>query len=881
VAQQTKRAAITPAGILPPASLIAVATIATAWPAAGFGALVISAAGDFAATDTLWIFGWPFLTALLGATTLHLLAVGFGARLGIPAAFPEIHAFDDALARADIGTCDEQTLRAALHAAVRFPVWNETVGLALSGLVVATTAAVEEAAAGPGSPNVFVILRGGLYATALYGAASLALAELLTRPACRTLRRAAVGAGIEPYRGYVLGRGWRIATMVVPMVVALGVAVEIGHSHGGALAYAELIGLSALVAIALNWLQYENGRSAVRELRDACRDLAAGHEGGLITGSIEPMLLEMANEFTAAARRVGVHRRDSGERYRAVFEAALDAIITIDHQARIVEFNPAAERMFGCPRAAAVGHSAIDIVLPPELRPAHAEAFAHFMATGEAGLLGRRMEIRAMRGDGGEFLAEVAVSRIRRDGPPMFTLHMRDITARKQAEEALTASKREMEEQAEIAAALLRVGETISAHVGRPDLLEQVSRLTAEALGCDAASIYVRIRSGDAFILGTNVGSPPEIVAEVRQIEFTPQAFPVIAELRPGKLVELPDVAHSIFPAALARRWRLASLLLAPITRGDEMVGFIVAMDRERVGPFTAKQRRLALGIAHTTAIALENARLITDLQAASRMKTEFVSTMSHELRTPLNVILGFCEMARDPEADHAARELCHERIEMAGRTLLEMIESTLEVGKLEAGREDLELEPVELPAFWEKLGREYAVRPRSGDVVLEWSARVPDVVVLTDARKLAMVVRNLVSNALKFTESGFVRVEVLHEPEELVLRVADTGIGIEPADQEKIFEMFCQGDGSDSRRHGGTGLGLYIVRRVVEQLGGRVDLESAVGWGSIFSVRLPYSGTGWDGQVSAAGTRGPTSGNTQRSGREGGAKRTAGNARA
>jgi PAS domain S-box-containing protein len=841
---------------VPPASWIALATIATAWPAAGYGALVIWSAGDFARTETLWVFGWPFLMALLGATTLHLLAVGFGARWGMPSPFPDIHVFDDALTRADIGTCDEQTLRSALRAAVRFPVWNEFVGLALSALVVVTTAGVEELAAGLGSSNVPVILRGGLYATALYGAASLALAELLTRPACRALRQAAVVSGIEPYGGYVLGRGWRIATMIVPMVVVVAVAVEIDlASDGNVLAYAALIALSVLVAFALSWLQYENGRSAVRELRDACRDLAAGNEDGLITGSIEPAALEMASEFTAAARRVGVHRRDSGERYRAVFEAALDAIVTIDHEARIVEFNPAAERMFGRARGMVMGESAVDIILPAELRPAHATAFTHFMKTGEPGLLARRMEIRAIRGDGGEFLADVAVSRIRRDGPPMFTLHMRDTTARKLAEEELTASKREMEEQAEIAAALLRMGETISAHVGRPDLLAQVSRLTVEALGCDAASIYVRARSADAFVLGTNVGSPPEIIAEVRQIEFTAQAFPVIAELCPGKLVEVPDVAHSsLLPSTLARRWRLASVLMAPISRGGEMVGFIVAMYRERLGPFTAKQRRLALGIAHATAIALENARLITDLQAASRMKTEFVSTMSHELRTPLNVILGFCEMARDPNADHAARELCHERIEMAGRTLLEMIESTLEVGKLEAGREHLELEPVALPVFWKKLGREYAVRPRTREVALEWSSTVPDVVLLTDARKLAMVLRNLVSNALKFTDSGFVRVEVLQEPDDLVLRVADTGIGIAAEDHEKIFEMFCQGDGSDSRRHGGTGLGLYIVRRVVHQLGGWVELESAVGEGSVFSVRLPYKGAARAGEERTAG---------------------------
>jgi signal transduction histidine kinase len=223
-------------------------------------------------------------------------------------------------------------------------------------------------------------------------------------------------------------------------------------------------------------------------------------------------------------------------------------------------------------------------------------------------------------------------------------------------------------------------------------------------------------------------------------------------------------------------------------------------------------------------------------------MKTEFVSTMSHELRTPLNVILGFCEMLRDPATTRMEREVCHQRIELAARILLELVESTLEVGRLETGRDEPALEPVELAPMWEKLGREYAVLPRRGAVGLEWSTCPAGVVVEADPRRLAMVVRNLVSNALKFTDEGFVRAEAFLDGLDIVLRVSDSGIGIAPADQEKVFEIFCQADGSDSRRHGGTGLGLYIVRRFSAQFGGTVELESAPGRGSVFTVRLPVA---------------------------------------
>jgi signal transduction histidine kinase len=305
----------------------------------------------------------------------------------------------------------------------------------------------------------------------------------------------------------------------------------------------------------------------------------------------------------------------------------------------------------------------------------------------------------------------------------------------------------------------------------------------------------------------------------------------------------VPDAERSELPANLARRWGIASLIATPIMRGEEIVGILSATYRTRTGPFSPRQRRLIVGIAHATAIALENARLIADLQAASRLKTEFVSTMSHELRTPLNVILGFCEMARDPALTRADLGVYHDRIELAGRHLLELVESTLEIGKLESGRDDLQLERVELPVFWERLGREYAVRPRNDQVVLEWSPSAPAVELLVDPRKLAMIVRNLVSNALKFTDHGFVRVAAFLDGDTVVLRVADTGIGIAPGDHERIFEMFRQGDGSDSRRHAGTGLGLYIVRRFAHQLGGRVHVDSEAGRGAVFTVRLPTAG--------------------------------------
>src|SRR5262249_10219097 len=151
----------------------------------------------------------------------------------------------------------------------------------------------------------------------------------------------------------------------------------------------------------------------------ACRDLAAGHDGGLVTGSTEPALVAMAREFNAAARRIGADRRDSGERYRAVFEKALDAVITIDREGRILEFNPAAEQIFGHRRGDVLGLDVGDVIVPPAARRAYRVGLGRYIATGRSSILDRRIELFAMRADGTEFPVEVAVSAIPVAGTPV------------------------------------------------------------------------------------------------------------------------------------------------------------------------------------------------------------------------------------------------------------------------------------------------------------------------------------------------------------------------------------------------------------------------------------------------------------------------------
>jgi signal transduction histidine kinase len=417
----------------------------------------------------------------------------------------------------------------------------------------------------------------------------------------------------------------------------------------------------------------------------------------------------------------------------------------------------------------------------------------------------------------------------------------RSLVERMRASRDLAASKTHAEEEAQVASVLVRVGETLGAHLGHPDMLKTVNALARDAMGCDWSSTFIWDDARKVARLAANVGVPPEVLAELRDVDWPLDSVPVVGAVRRGGLLEISDAAaQQLVPGDLMRRLGTASALYASITAGGKVLGTQVHGYASRTGPFTPRQRRLALGIAHATAIALENARLIDDLQAASRLKSEFVATMSHELRTPLNVITGYADMLREGDAGALApaqHELV-QRIQQSAAELFDLVTATLDLGRLEAGREVVSRTPVDVAELARELARE--VEPLVADgVTLSWSFDVPSPI-LVDRTKLKTIAKNLLGNALKFTRQGRVSFAARWHGDELTVAISDTGVGIPKEALPVIFDMFRQVDGSDSRRFGGVGLGLHIVQRLTSLLGGTVDVVSELGVGSTFTLRMP-----------------------------------------
>ncbi len=313
---------------------------------------------------------------------------------------------------------------------------------------------------------------------------------------------------------------------------------------------------------------------------------------------------------------------------------------------------------------------------------------------------------------------------------------------------------------------------------------------------------------------------------------------------RPVRMTQAEVEAHPAwrgFGAHLAGHPPLRGWLAVPLVgRNGRNLGLIQLSDRYD-GDFTAEDEAILLQLARLAAVAIENARLIAESQAANRAKDEFLAVMSHELRTPLTAVLGWTQMLRTRRDDAAVREKGLEVIERNARSLAQLIEDVLDVSRILTGKLTLHRNAVELAGVVQAAVE--VVRPRAEQKGVAVAVEVAGVGQVTgDPGRLQQVFWNLLLNAVKFTPAGGrVDVRVERGDSEWRVRVKDTGQGIRAEALPHLFERFWQADGSSTREHGGLGLGLAIVRHLVELHGGAVEAESAgLGQGATFTVRLP-----------------------------------------
>ena len=352
------------------------------------------------------------------------------------------------------------------------------------------------------------------------------------------------------------------------------------------------------------------------------------------------------------------------------------------------------------------------------------------------------------------------------------------------------------------------------------------------------------------FYRAESYGFSSEFMDYVKDIPVEPERSTAAGRaLLEGRAIHIADVKADpeyTFEAQKFDAYR--TILGVPMLREGVPIG-VLTLIRSEVRPFTDKQIELVSTFADQAAIAIENVRLFDEIQdksrqleVASQHKSQFLANMSHELRTPLNAILGYTELMADgiygqlPEKTMGVLK----RLESNGRHLLGLINDVLDLSKIEAGQLVLDLSDYSLEDIAQTVRS--TLEPLAADKKLAFKVEVAPKLPAGhgDGRRLTQVLINLVGNAIKFTDAGEVAIKAAIENGSFQVAVHDTGPGIAPTDQAKLFQEFQQADNSITRKKGGTGLGLAISKRIIEMHGGRIWIDSAVGQGSTFTFTLP-----------------------------------------
>jgi signal transduction histidine kinase len=402
-------------------------------------------------------------------------------------------------------------------------------------------------------------------------------------------------------------------------------------------------------------------------------------------------------------------------------------------------------------------------------------------------------------------------------------------------------------------AELQALGEVAQAVSSTLDLKVVLARILEHACAMsDAGSgaIYGFDESSGHFVLQAGHNMIEEHIAAVREhpIRLGESLIGQCAKQR--RAMQIDDLtktpAHPLYEMHLKAGVR--ALLAVPLINQDDVIGALIVR-RKHGGVFIGETVALLEAFANQSAIALENAHLFEEiaqksreLEIASQHKSQFVANMSHELRTPLAAILGYAELMQEGFYEPLGQKSLDalSRIRSNGKHLLGLINTVLDIAKIESGQFTLNMAEYDIESVVETVRSATESLAQNKKLTFKTEMAKPLPVGLGDEQRLTQVLLNLVGNAIKFTDVGEVRVTATAVNGHFNVSVIDTGPGIPPDQQARIFEQFHQVDSSNAKAKGGTGLGLAIAKQIVEMHGGRIWVESTLGKGSKFQMELP-----------------------------------------
>ncbi|WP_019501237.1 PAS domain S-box protein [Pseudanabaena sp. PCC 6802] len=560
--------------------------------------------------------------------------------------------------------------------------------------------------------------------------------------------------------------------------------------------------------------------------------------------------------------------QQSETNFRAIFEKAAVGFSYSDLEGKIFLVNQKYADTLGYTTAELTSMRLQDITYPPDRN--NDDSYFRQLLAGK--IANYSIEKRFLRRDGSHIWVNLTMAPIQIDssGTQYFISSIQDISDRKRADDAM---RQQFEREQLVGAITRRVRKSLE--------LEQILATTVEqarqVLQADRVLVCKIARSGTGLVVAESVSNPWNSLLNTY---FSAEAIPpeCLQSYLEGHITYITDrKSDPILPcmSELMAKLQVEAILAVPIIQENESLwGLLIAHQCSRSRDWQAWEVTLQLQLADQLAIATKQSELYQQLQLelnerkraeeqlrqtndrlavtnielarATRLKDEFLANMSHELRTPLNAILGMSEGLLEegyaPLVEKQKKAI--NTIAKSGNHLLELINDILDLAKIEAGKLDLQIASVRLERLCDTSMTFIKQQAQKKNITLTTKISGDSEPVFMDERRMRQVLINLLSNAVKFTnEGGSVTLEVSLDKakREINFNVIDTGIGIASKDIKKLFEAFVQIDSSLSRRHDGTGLGLALVRRIVEMHGGKVSVESEVGQGSKFQVNIPW----------------------------------------
>jgi PAS domain S-box-containing protein len=530
-------------------------------------------------------------------------------------------------------------------------------------------------------------------------------------------------------------------------------------------------------------------------------------------GSITHLVLVM--EDITARKQAEEALRASEERFRVVAESAPDAIISIDSQGKIIFWNHVAERVFGYSVEEAIGEP-FTMIMPEHVQQIHRDSVERFLSTGQSAVIGGTAEMGGRRRDGTEFPVELSVAHWESGGETFFTAIMRDITERKQAEQALRQLNEELEQRVvertvELDRAIERMEAILNSSSDIVILCRTNGTINQVNPAFDKAFGYI---SDEAFNQRLTQFFMPD------HAPLLEQAFETVVHT--GQAQRLEVIAHYKEDPPFD-----ADVVLSPVVGpGSQLLGVICSLrDVTRQKQMETQLRQL---LAHEMEL--------------SELKSRYVAMAAHDLRNPLAVIQSTIELIQRYSSRLTGEKLQekYDDIQASIDVMVTLLDDILTLGRIESGKLGFEPTPLDVIAFCKSIVAE--MKQATGTTQsIYFSGQGDGSTAWLDAKLLRHILGNLLSNAIKYSPDDRPVILTMDcEPNRVIFRVQDQGIGIPGDDQRRLFEAFHRA--SNAQRLPGTGLGLAIVKESVDLHGGTITFESQEGIGTTFIVTLPQA---------------------------------------